>query len=71
MKYDDDIKRKALKDIYADTEIIDMPKPFRQRKEGKKRKHHTLESLVEQERTYPDKPKADRFKHIKKFLKKQ
>lgn len=70
-KQPDDLDRKKVADKYSDKEMIDMPKQFRQRKEGKMRMLQTLEDVVEQDKTYPDKPKADRFKHIKKFLSKK
>lgn len=67
----DDIKRKPLVDKYADKEERDMPKVFNRRQDGKMHFLHTMDSMVDQERTFPDKPKADRFKHIKKFLSKK
>lgn len=70
-KYQDDLDRTPVVDKYADKEERHMPKPFNQRQDGKMRLLHTLDSMVEQERTFPDKPKGDRYSHIKKFLKKQ
>lgn len=66
----DDIKRKKVKQKFVDSEIRDMPKQFRQREEGKKRLFQTLDSLVEQEITFPKKV-SDKYSQLKKYFKKK
>lgn len=78
-KITDDIKRKKLEELSSGKipKPKDMPdkgydpnKLFRQRdaENGKDQMAQTEDLAVEQEKTFPDKQKGDRFKELRQYL---